>query len=275
MGGDFSLFTSMRYDPKLEKLKQEGSSGEGWNFDNKSPFYMLDFHRDRLLRAATHWNWQHAIDQLSGPNGLQYLAQLVSEAVGPSQTTPLRMRIIVSRDGDIKVEKFNAPEVPLNNLLPSRLPAPSSTSSEKDPRKTPNFTLLVDQASTSRSEYTHFKTTKRAMYDAARQRACIAPTDPKEVLIVNQDDGFIMEGTITTPYFWRNDRWVTPPIAAEFSWDEGSGGQDGTSRRWALETGLATEQAVNAASLVNGEECWISNGVRGFISATISLQEGA
>ncbi|KAM0557241.1 hypothetical protein ACHAPJ_005505 [Fusarium lateritium] len=271
MTDDFSLFTSMRYDPNLETLQSRGLNGKGWNFDNQSPLYMLDFHRDRLVRAATHWKWQPAIDRLSGANGLQSLTQFISDAVGPSQQTPLRLRIVVSRQGEIKVEKFNTPEVPLQNLLPTRLPSPSSAAQDDEPQKVANFTLLVDQASTARSEYTHFKTTKRAMYDAARQRAGIGLADPAEVLIINQDDGSVMEGTITTPYFWRDGRWVTPPVAAQFSWDEGNGGQDGTSRRWALQRGIASEQAVNANFLVHGEECWISNGVRGFISATINL----
>ncbi|KAF4977851.1 hypothetical protein FZEAL_5695 [Fusarium zealandicum] len=235
MGDDFSLFTSMRYDPKLEELKDQGLSGEGWNFDNKSPFYMLDFHRDRLLRAATYWNWQLVVERLSGADGLESLARLAAEAVGQSQEKPLRLRIIVPCDGEIKVEKFDTPEVPLDNLLPSQLPAPSTVLSDHSPKKTPNFALFVDQASTSRSEFTHFKTTKRAMYDSARKRAGIAPADLKEVLVVNRNSGAIMEGTITTPYFWRAGHWVTPPIPARFSLQDGSGGQDGTSRRWALE----------------------------------------
>ncbi|EEU45440.1 uncharacterized protein NECHADRAFT_40658 [Fusarium vanettenii 77-13-4] len=274
MSDEFSLFTSLRYDPKLQKLRQQGLNGKGWNFENESPLYMLDFHRDRLLRAATHWNWQPAIDRLSGVSGLQSLAQLINEAVKSPPGTPLRLRIVVSREGDIKVEKFNVPETPLENLLPSRLPVPSSASLADEPTKSPTYTLLVDQTSTLRSEYTHFKTTKRAMYDAAGQRAGVSPTDLAEVLVINQDDGSVMEGTRTTPYFWRDGRWVTPPISAKFSWDEGSGGQDGTSRRWALESrGLAVEQAVNVKSLTDGEECWLSNGVRGFMAATISLRE--
>ncbi|KAM5382037.1 hypothetical protein ACJZ2D_002639 [Fusarium nematophilum] len=272
MSDEFSLFTSLRYDPNLEKVRDSGLSGKGWNYDNPSPFYMLDFHRDRLLRAATHWDWQPAIERLSGDSGLESLTQLATEAIEPSQKAPLRLRILVSRRGEIKVEKFDTPKVPLENLLPTRLPVPSVVPSANDPKKTPNYVLLVDQASTPRSEFTHFKTTERAMYDAAQERAGISPADAKEVVIVNQSDGSVMEGTRTTPYFWRGGRWVTPPVAARFSWDDGSGGQDGTSRRWALEIGLAAEETVNAESLSDGEECWVSNGVRGFIAATINLR---
>ncbi|KAL7767793.1 hypothetical protein ACKLNR_002094 [Fusarium oxysporum f. sp. zingiberi] len=271
MSDDFSIFTSMRYDAKLAQLKSRGCGGEGWNFENNSPLYMLDFHRDRLFKAATHWGWQSAADQLSGDYGLSYLAQLIANCVGPSHPTPLKLRIVVSRQGDIRIEHSSTPEVPIQNLLPARLPDPSRPSLESEPQKGSAYTVLLDQVSTTRSEYTHFKTTKRAMYDAARQRAGISYADPVEVLVVNQDDGSVMEGTFTTPYFWRAGHWVTPPVAAQFSWEEGNGGQDGTSRRWALERGLASEQVIDSKSLIHGEECWISNGVRGFIPATIRL----
>ncbi|KAF5673327.1 aminodeoxychorismate lyase [Fusarium heterosporum] len=271
MADDFSLFTSLRYDAGLQQLQGRGLTGEGWNFDNRSPLYMLDFHRDRLLKAAIHWKWQPPIDRLSGSHGLSTLARLISDAVGPAPQSPLKVRIVVSPQGDIKVEHSSTPEIPLQNLLPARLPDPSCVPLDDEPRKASGYTLLVDQTSTARSEYTHFKTTKRDMYDAARRRAEISYADPFEVLVVNRDDGSVMEGTFTTPFFWRAGRWVTPPVAIQFSWNEGDGGQDGTSRRWALERGLASEQVIPVKSLVNGEECWISNGVRGFIPATVQL----
>ncbi|KAJ4021946.1 Aminodeoxychorismate lyase [Fusarium irregulare] len=272
MTDDFSLFTSMRYDPQLEQVGGTyGLSGKGWNFENESPLYMLDFHRDRLLKAASHWKWHPAIDRLSGDDGLSSLAQLILDNVETSQRMPLKIKLVMSRHGNIEVEQVKTSEVPLQNLFPARLPEPSRPSHDGEPQRTTTFNLLVDQAATKRSEYTHFKTTKRPMYDAARQRAGITYADPAEVLIVNQDDESVMEGTFTTPYFWRDGRWVTPPVAAHFSWDQGSGGQDGTSRRWALERGLVSEQEINVDSLTHGEECWISNGVRGFIAATVRL----
>ncbi|KAJ5539659.1 Aminotransferase class IV [Penicillium frequentans] len=84
----------------------------------------------------------------------------------------------------------------------------------------------------------------------------------EELLMVNLD-GEIMEGTITTPYFRRGNAWVTPPLT--------SGGNAGTTRRYALEQGFCVEQVVNALELVDGEECWLSNGVRGFMRGSISL----
>ncbi|KPM43089.1 hypothetical protein AK830_g3459 [Neonectria ditissima] len=234
MSDEFSLFTSLRHDPRLREVPRKGLTGVGWNFENESSLYMLDFHRDRMLKAAAHWKWQPAVDVLDGGDGLQNLSRLIQDVVGPCLTNPLRLRIVVSREGEIKVQKFDTSELPLENLLPTRLPPPGSSLVQGDPKREYQFTLLVDRAETSRSEYTHYKTTKRAMYDSARERAKISPIDLKEALVINRDDGSVMEGTITTPYFWRNDQWVTPPVATKFSWDSGSGGQDGTSRRWAL-----------------------------------------
>jgi 4-amino-4-deoxychorismate lyase len=76
-----------------------------------------------------------------------------------------------------------------------------------------------------------------------------------------------LEGSLTSVYFWRQGQWTTPPV------DVGLGGQRGTTRRWALEKGLAVEGVVTYQSLVDGEECWISNGVRGFVFGTVQVPE--
>lgn len=250
----FSIFTSLRFDPSLLQVPDHPSlSHAGWNRANGSPLYMLDYHRDRLLRAATHWRWAEAVDRLSGDSGLALLARQAEQAAASAgagaapdqEKTPLRLRIVVDPHGAVTSEAFKTPACPLVNLFPARLPPPPAELSEQagdggdgddaDPRRQPCYALLVDSEAIARSEFTHFKTTRRAMYDAARRRAGISPSDEKEVLVVSGDDGSVMEGTTTTPYFLRAGRWVTPPVAAKFSWDDGSGGQDGTSRRWALE----------------------------------------
>ena len=76
-----------------------------------------------------------------------------------------------------------------------------------------------------------------------------------EVLLRNVS-GEITEGTITTPYFYRDGIWVTPKRSC--------GGNLGTTRRWALMNGLAAEGLIMASSLSNQEVIWLSNGVRGF-----------
>lgn len=47
------------------------------------------------------------------------------------------------------------------------------------------------------------------------------------------------------------------------SWPD-SGGQRGTTRRWALRSGHCMEEIVDRSSVKVGELVWVSNGVRGF-----------
>ncbi|KAM0333415.1 hypothetical protein ACHAQA_002076 [Verticillium albo-atrum] len=234
MSQDFQLFTSLRQDDGLRQVPTEGPQNAGWNSRHESPYYMLDYHRDRMLRAATHWSWQAAIDAIKGEAGLEHLASFLDTALAQDRYTA-RVKVLLTPDGQLSFEKSPAAAVPLSNLFPLRLPQPGVEAAEGDPSKSLVYEVVPDTALTARSEYTHFKTTKRAMYDGARSRTGIQLTDAKEVLVVNKTDGSVMEGSLTTPYFFRSGRWVTPPVPQNFSWESGSGGQDGTTRRWALE----------------------------------------
>ncbi|KAH0425050.1 aminodeoxychorismate lyase [Colletotrichum camelliae] len=272
MANQFELFTSLRFDPGLLGVPKRRLANAGWNAKMTSPYYMLDLHRDRMLRAATHWNWTPAVEAIAGETGLQNLVDAIETFLAQhGKENALRVKVLLTSDGKLSCEASPVPPVPLQNLFPERLPPPGSSKETSDPSEEPLMEVVVDNTETSQSEYTHFKTTKRAMYDSARDRASIAPTDRKEVLLVNSRDGTVMEGSLTTPWFWRNGRWVTPPVSANFNPESGSGGQDGTTRRWAIERNLAAEEEVKADSLVDGEPCWISNGVRGFTFGKIRL----
>lgn len=139
--------------------------------------------------------------------------------------------------------------------LPS-LPPPSD-----HPCANPAWRIYISPNKTEPSPTTRHKTTERAPYDEARALIPKAmplrfPTDIiSEILIVNTNDE-IMEGSICTPYFRRNNTWVTPPTSA--------GGNIGTTRRLALRMGLCSEAKVPRASVQVGETLWLSNGVRGF-----------
>ncbi|OAA72664.1 Aminotransferase, class IV [Akanthomyces lecanii RCEF 1005] len=270
---NFYIFTSVRYDPSLQQVPSRGFQHATWNYNHVSPFYCLDYHRDRLLQAATHWGWQSAIDTLTGDEAVTKLAESANEFLGTSHMTPVRLRIIVHAHGTFEFQQFDTPDASMENLFPLRLPVPGATPGEMEAKRSVVYALLRDDTPISRSEFTHHKTSKREVYNEARHRAGIEAGERKEVLMINDQNGEIMEGSITTPYFWRNDRWITPPISAEFSSSLGSGGNNGTSRRFALENKLAVEESIKAETLVDGEECWISNGVSGFIAAQVRLNK--
>lgn len=243
---------------------------------------MLSFHRDRILQAANHFGWTTAATSISGDSGLRRLTAYLGSSISTS-AEPLRVKILINFHGKLSIENNKTPIVPLCNLFPARLPAPRTepvpepaissltggvlTSSVAELTGTPlgrhPWVVTPDIIHTLPSSYTSHKTTSRGVYDAARLRAQIhAATDPKEVLLISSK-GEIMEGSLTTPYFWRNGKWTTPLPE--------SGGQLGTTRRWAIEQGLCREDVVTGSSLIAGEDCWVSNGVRGFLFGKIHL----
>ncbi|KAK4162578.1 aminotransferase [Cladorrhinum sp. PSN259] len=284
---DFQIFTTLRYDPLLLTLPTHNPplTHAGYNHTTQSPFYMLPYHRDRLLASAKHFNFsQKAIDLLTSPSALQTLSQTITSQIPDHHPSspPHRVRVAISPDGTISVTASEIPPVPLSNLFPSSLPSSPGPTTTTNPSINPDdiFQVLVDTNSrTNPSEYTHYKTTSRKSYDSARERAGIVnPADKKEVLIVDESSQEVMEASITTPYFFRESKWVTPLVREQHQRQEQQqtpekyqGGQDGTSRRWALETGIATEAKILVNSLVDGEQCWLSNGARGFFPGVIRL----
>lgn len=212
-----------------------------------TPFYMLTYHRDRILQAAEHFKYDKAIHSLQGSQGLDNVVTKLKEVVDLRSSGPLRIRIVVDVEGNIKVETNPAIAVTKENLYPARLPLPRTQVPPKvspltggalivgdddsihgDPPTADPWDVIPDTQTTSPTPYTSFKTVSRDMYNSARERIGIKdPAEKREVLLVADGNGEIMEGSLTTPYFWRNGRWTTPPVS--------SGGQIGTTRRWALE----------------------------------------
>jgi 4-amino-4-deoxychorismate lyase len=93
----------------------------------------------------------------------------------------------------------------------------------------------------------------------ADAHAAAAAADAPEALQETRQDANHGEGD-RLPSF--RGRWGHS-VRASTKWPD-SGGQRGTSRRWALKAGLCMEEIVDKNSLRVGERVWVSNGVRGF-----------
>lgn len=138
-------------------------------------------------------------------------------------------------------------------------------SSDKEETTTSEpWRIYLDSIPTQPSAFTQFKTTSRAMYMDARARVGIRDfQEPAEVILWNPERQ-LMEGSLTTLFMFRSGRWVTPPIS--------SGGQEGTTRRWLLDRGLCEEAVISLDSVEDGEDCYLSNGVKGVIWGRMTLQ---
>ena len=89
-----------------------------------------------------------------------------------------------------------------------------------------------------------------------------------EVLIVNDSkEEEFMEGCKFTPYFKRDNKWITPKASC--------GGNLGTTRRWAVENGLCELGVVKLSSVKRGEIIVLSNGVKGFQAGIVESRESS
>ena len=253
----FEIISSLRYDPDLPKVVSQRP--EAYPEPLNSPYYLLAYHRDRLITAARHFEWTKALQWLQ--QDLSTLEQFLDDSI-PDRQKQWRVRIAVDCNGNGSVDVHPTAAIDSLNLL-----VPSLQATDQPPV----WRVYVDTQATSPSGFTTHKTTARDDYTASRLRAGISsPAETAEVLVINPDDE-IMEGSITTPYFRRREAsaqarpaWITPPLE--------SGGNAGTTRRYALAQGFCAEEVIPRSTLVDGEECWLSNGVRGFMRGTVVLR---
>ena len=249
----WSITTSIRSDPQL------------CDFPENSRYYMLAYHQARMLGAAHCFDWPEAEKQLQGVDGIRNLINTLGtyEAKDSDQkamfdSKSYKIRVLMDRRGQFTVSASEVPEVKTANLFPKSLSARGFSS------EVLAWRVFISPTQTVPTTFTKHKTTHRVVYERVRryipawalnnQNPVNIGITPEILLVNTQDD--IMEGSITTPYFFRGGRWVTPPAT--------SGGNIGTTRRWALESGLCVEEVVRTRDVQIGEHIWLSNGVRGW-----------
>ncbi|KAJ5103690.1 hypothetical protein N7532_004219 [Penicillium argentinense] len=259
-GKPFEIISSLRYDPGIPQTILHNATG--YPDPLASPYYLLAYHRDRLVNAARHFGWKFALQWLE--LDLESFEKFLDGSI-PDRSKPWRLRIVVDAKGNGSVDVNPAAAIDLPNLL-----VPSLNQSNSSPI----WRVYVDTEPITPSGFTTHKTTARDEYTAARLRAGISsPTETAEVLVFNPN-GEIMEGSITTPYFRCRASATSGQESAGPAWSTpllSSGGNAGTSRRYALNHGFCTERIIQKTELVDGEECWLSNGVRGFMRGMVVL----
>lgn len=246
---DFYIFTSY--------LWEHGRDGTGTGLHHNLPR-----HRSRLIAAAQTFGWDPVFDLLSRDPLWGKTIGTVNqhlESQVDSEARWRKVKVCVYEDCRIHVESMAIQAADPQNPFPIPSSLDMSFSS-------PSCQVSLHTRPVTPSPYTRHKTSERTVYDQARDEANISHSSPSsaEVLLFNAQDE-VSECSLSTPYFRRDDEWVTPPLS--------SGGNAGTSRAMALESGLCIERVVLVDSLRDEESIWISNGVRGFIQATLHIPE--
>jgi 4-amino-4-deoxychorismate lyase len=128
----------------------------------------------------------------------------------------------------------------------------------------PVLTIHIDTQPTS--DTISLKTTDRRAYDDARMRAGLQPVGssdppasdaPHDVILYNTQN-VITESSVCNVAFYRNSRWITPPLA--------TGCISGVMRRWLLEQHRifeAVEDELTLNNIKDDEWVLVSNGVIG------------
>jgi len=177
-------------------------------------------HRQRLERSAGYFHYV-----LDLPGIEQALAQL-------SEAGPCRLRLTSARSGAFELEVHS-------------LPAPAEPGS---PWRVPLDSVPVDPADV----FLYHKTTRRAVYQAARDRHPDAPD-----VILQNSRGELTETTIGNLVLVIDGRSYTPPIA--------SGLLAGVRREELLAAGELSEKILTPADLKRAEQIFMINDLRGSV----------
>lgn len=243
---DLCLLSTMRYDPSLSETEPTSASSL-----NKSNFFLFDEHYHRLKFTVDYFKRQKNTNLTFNLSDTDFLRKIIYtiESSGTNLHAALKIRILLSMIGKLKIELHETPE--RKNLLDGIL----------DPANSPLWDVYKDPEFTVSSPLTSFKTTSRDHYTQARSR-CLPLLRPgcEEVLLQNPQ-GNATEGSITNFAIRKNDTWITPPLS--------TGCLCGVMRHFLLRKGYLEEAVIPMASISTGDELLLFNGIMGVIRAKV------
>ncbi len=187
-------------------------------FTPENGYYLLDQHLERLESSASFFCFSCNRSDIQ---------EILTEK-GKQCKTEKRVRLVLDKQGHIKLDYFELPKQSKSKL---------KLSIAEKPVKNSNI-------------YLFHKTTNREVYDQAMNHCKIAD----DVVLYNQD-GEITESCIANIAIQIEEKWVTPPISC--------GLLAGTKRAELLDKNKLTECVFYKEDLMNATEIKLFNSVRG------------
>jgi para-aminobenzoate synthetase/4-amino-4-deoxychorismate lyase len=199
----------------LETLRLEGGR-----------YHLLEEHLARLKASARYFDFR-----VSEPRVREALAE---HASSHSVETQRRVRLLVSRDGGVRVE-----------------------SRELELTRGTQSVALARTPVDKRERFLYHKTTRRGIYDARR-------TERPELfdVLLRNGEGELTEFTTGNLVVELDGRRWTPPREC--------GLLAGTLREVLLRAGEITERVLMAEDLGRATRCWFINGVRGWVEVSFA-----
>ncbi len=190
-------------------------------------FFLLKEHLARLARSARYFDIP--LDQ-------RLVEARLASAVTDRPERPQRVRLLVDREGGVRVETA------IHQILE---------------RASPLKIALADKPVDREHVFLFHKTTQRQVYEEARA----AHPECDDVLLWNHL-GELTEATLANVVIESNGRRVTPPVH--------SGLLAGTFRQRLLEDGVIEEQVIQKDDLRRAGQIYLINSVRKWMSAQMS-----
>lgn len=209
----FSLMETLRWDPAT-----------GYRF--------LPEHLERASASAAYF------DIPLKPGTL--VQQLADYATTIQHDEPMRVRLLINAQGDLKMELRSMGGVPF---------AASAREADASGQRVKAGLATAPIQSTNR--FLYHKTTHRPMYDDATSTTLGA----EEVILYNEA-GEVTETTIANLVLQRGTRWVTPLVSC--------GLLAGTYRAVLVEEGIVAEDIVSLQDLKQASAVYRVNSVRGW-----------
>lgn len=248
---DPAVITAMLYHRIGSDRAQEGLS---------SDLDLLPLHADRLLAAMHALDWcntnrltqDHLLHQLKDAIARYFDSQ---PTIHSASVESYKLNIEIWRNGCVLVRAALLQKVPQyqrRSIIPDGIPFRWS--------HLHNIAKIhVDTVATETSRFVSHKTTERSFYSRARARAGIDHALPtEEDVLLYSPVGEILETSCSTIYFRRQHGILVP-----------RGGNQGVTRRLALEKLDVRSAVIELNTLKEGEEIWLSNAVRGFFPGKI------
>lgn len=246
----FEILSTIRYDPLLTAAPKSPSDITPDNF------FLFPEHIERarftLGFFEKYVNNGKPLDSNAIVDKQLIFDKLVLaiEASGLPIDKPLKIRVLITIEGDVKIELYETPiRAKLFDGLEDNYP--------EDER----YSIYVDPKPALISPFTSFKTTRRKVYNESRARN-LPQLEPREEVVLTNTAGEVMEGSVTNIAIRAKlGDWVTPKLT--------SGCLCGVTRHFLLRKNLIKEGDISKDSLKEGQDVLLMNGIMGCVRGTI------
>jgi para-aminobenzoate synthetase/4-amino-4-deoxychorismate lyase len=217
----------------------------------QSGYWLLDLHLERLVESAGYFSYPFELEKIEAE-----LHELAEGFRNNASVKNQRVRLTLSRQGEIELTYSELPEGPLPEITPEKI-------LKLEESKGLPAAVFSSRNTDSHSPYLFHKTTLRKLYDDERTQAVAKGF--YEVLFVNEK-GEVTEGSYTNIFLQKDGKLLTPPVSC--------GLLPGVLRNHLLHEypDLVEEASFTRKDIEQADAVYVGNSVRGLVRVIVDLK---